>query len=157
MGLFKVATMPQSDIVLYFAYGSNMSTKRLRERIPNAQPIGAAALNDYEFSCNKKSKDSSSKGNISPRKNATTWGVLFEIPLDDLKRLDEIEGGYERIAINVLRGNQSIESVTYISQRISTAPPYDWYMNYIIEGAREHGLPDDYIQSLSRITAKTGN
>jgi hypothetical protein len=130
-----------------------MSTKRLRDRIPDVRSVGIAVLKGYEFKCNKKSNDGSSKGNITPRKDAHTWGVIFILPNDAITVLDKAEGGYKRISVSVSRVDQEMECETYISQEISTELPYDWYMNYIIEGAREHELPEDYIQSLSTIKA----
>ena len=146
--------MNKKTSLLYFAYGSNMSTKRLRERIPDARSVGIAVLKDYEFKCNKKSKDGSSKGNITPLNDALTWGVIFELPDEAISILDKAESGYTRITVCVSIGGQEMESETYISQEISTEQPYDRYMNYIIEGAREHGLPEDYVLSLSQIKVK---
>lgn len=146
--------MSKKSSLIYFAYGSNMSTKRLCERIPDARSIGIAVLKDYEFMCNKKSKDGSSKGNIAPLKDAFTWGVIFELPDTAITILDKAEGGYTRNTVTVLVGGKEMECETYISQEITTEQPYDWYLNYIIEGAREHGLPEDYVLSLSRIKVK---
>jgi cation transport regulator ChaC len=146
--------MTDKVAILYFAYGSNMLTKRLHERIPNARPCGIAVLREYEFNCNKKSKDGSSKGNIAPLKDAVTWGVIFELPEKAISILDKAEGGYTRNTVSVSISGKVMECETYISQEISTEPPYDWYLNYIIEGAREHGLPEDYVLSLSRIKGK---
>ena len=131
-----------------------MSTTRLRDRIPAAQPIGMAVLDGYEFKCNKISQDGSSKGNISLRKDAFTWGVVFEIPEAALAGLDKAEGGYKRISVSVSIGGQSMVCETYISEKISIEPPYDWYMKYIVDGARENGLPNEYILALSHIPVK---
>ncbi|PJA31435.1 MAG: replication protein, partial [Zetaproteobacteria bacterium CG_4_9_14_3_um_filter_53_7] len=38
---------------LYFAYGSNMSSRHVLERIPSAKIIGQAMLADYIWCCNK--------------------------------------------------------------------------------------------------------
>ena len=154
LGLFKVVAITQEDMILYFAYGSNMSTPRLRERIPAAQPVGSAVLQDYEFKCNKKSKDGSSKGNISPQIDALTWGVVYKVPDAELPILDETEGGYKRITVSVSIGGQQTKCETYISEKLSTELPYDWYMKYIIDGARENGLPNDYVMALSQYPVK---
>ncbi len=146
--------MDHKNSILYFAYGSNMSTKRLRGRIPNVRLIGIAVLKDYAFTCNKASKDGSSKGNITPLKGALTWGVVFEIPIDAISILDKAEGGYTRNNVSVSLDGKEMECETYISQKLSTELPYDWYMNYIIEGAHEHGLPTDYIHALTQIKVK---
>lgn len=146
--------MMSPELVFYFAYGSNMSTKRLRKRIPEAKPIGIARLLDYRFVCNKESKDGSSKGNISQIKDAHTWGVVFELPRMAILDLDRAEGGYRRISIHLTLSDNDIDCETYISDELSTELPYGWYMSYILEGAREHGLPESYIHAISQISVK---
>ena len=34
-----------------------------------------------------------------------------------------------------------------------TLTPYTWYKRFLVEGAREHSLPEDYIAELDRIDA----
>lgn len=45
----------------YFAYGSNMSRSRLRERAPSAEALGCFALNGYDLGFHKSGKDGSAK------------------------------------------------------------------------------------------------
>ena len=49
---------------LFFAYGSNMLTERVRERCPDARPLGAAIARGYVLSFSKRSKDGSSKATL---------------------------------------------------------------------------------------------
>lgn len=149
--------MSPEDAILYFAYGSNMSTVRLQQRIADAHPLGAAVLKNYVFRCNKKSSSGSNKGNIAPQNGETTWGVLFELPTNQIANLDKIEKGYKRIKVNVSIGGQAVECETYLSMEISTDLPTKSYMDFIIEGAREHKLPQDYIATMSQIQVKEDN
>jgi hypothetical protein len=75
---------------LYFAYGSNMSSGRLR---PGAVPAGAARLEGYRLRCNKRGRDGSGK--------AEAWGVLFWLPDPDWEALDRFES---RQVCHVLSG-----------------------------------------------------
>ena len=50
--------------MLYFAYGSNMLTERLKARVSSATPIGKANLSDHGLRFHKKSKDGSGKCDI---------------------------------------------------------------------------------------------
>jgi hypothetical protein len=49
---------------LFFAYGSNMLTERLRERCPDARPLGTAIARGYLLSFSKRSKDGSAKATL---------------------------------------------------------------------------------------------
>ena len=49
--------------MLYFAYGSNMLTARLRERMPSCKPLGIAKLPGHALRFHKRSKDQSGKCN----------------------------------------------------------------------------------------------
>lgn len=147
--------MGEDKRILYFAYGSNMSTVRLKERIPDAIDQGIAELKGYSFTCNKKSKDGSSKGNIASEKGASTWGVIFEIPASVLAKLDRVEGGYERIQVNVLCNGEAVQCETYISSELTEENPTDSYMELILSGAREHQLPLAIIEALAGIPTKT--
>jgi cation transport regulator ChaC len=142
------------DIVLYFAYGSNMSTQRLRERVPESIPIGSAVLNDYIFACNKSSRDGSGKGNIIEKAGGKTWGILYQIPISKLTILDHYEVGYIRIEVVTEFGNRPTKAITYISTHFTDELPFDWYMKYVIDGAKEHNLPDAYIIELEKMPVK---
>jgi hypothetical protein len=52
--------------VVYFAYGSNMSTARLRERMPSCKPLGTATLPGHALRFHKRSTDKSGKCNAFP-------------------------------------------------------------------------------------------
>ena len=67
--------------VLYFAYGSNMSSERLRARTPSATSLGRARLPGYTLRWHKLGRDGSGKCDIEPSNapRAAVWGVLYEI------------------------------------------------------------------------------
>jgi hypothetical protein len=50
---------------VYFAYGSNMLTARLRERCPSARPLGLAAAPGYGVAFNKQGMDGSGKATLA--------------------------------------------------------------------------------------------
>ncbi len=137
---------------LYFAYGSNMSTKRLCGRIPAAAPVGRARLDGMRLAFNKPGRDRSGKANLVPTPGSLVWGVLFEIARADWATLDRFETGYERVLQRVeLPDGRQLDAHAYL-WRAATADlqPLDWYRAFLLEGAREHGLPDDYIALLER-------
>jgi len=86
----------------YFAYGSNMSVRRLQQRIPSANPIGPAVLQEHLLKFHQvSSNDDSAKCDATHtgRPEDTVLGVVFEISEADRSTLDQVEGlglGYER-------------------------------------------------------------
>ncbi len=141
---------------LYFAYGSNMSSRRLRERVPEARPIAPAHLLGRSLALNKLGRDGSAKANLVEAPDARVWGVLYELELLDWERLDPYEGGYERVRVEVVRaGGVLVEAGAYVSSRLTPDPvAFDWYRELLLEGAREHGLPVDYQALLASLPAR---
>ncbi len=144
--------------MMIFAYGSNMNITRLRARVPSARKTRNVYLPDYTLACNKVSKDGSAKANIVPAENAQVWGVIFEIDDAQKGNLDAAEGlgrGYNETTLTFFdeNGNEH-EAQVYIADPIATdnnLRPYDWYQNYILTGATENDLPQNYIQQLAAI------
>lgn len=142
--------------VLYFAYGSNMSTERLRQRVPSAKPICKARLNNKRVVFNKRSTDGSGKANLSDSIGDETWGVLFEVDATDINKLDNIEGGYKRTSLQTqtVEGN-NITAEVYISNKLTNDPvAYDWYKELILTGAKEHNLPKSYLAYLEQLPSQ---
>lgn len=142
-----------------FAYGSNMCSARFRDYGVLAEGSGAAALlAGYRLVFNKRSaRDGSGKANIEPLKGSDVWGVLYKIPDEGLAALDKGEGGYRRFRVTVGTANgTSTEAWVYLAANPSNDPrlrPYTWYTHFIVEGAREHALPADYLAQLEGIEA----
>lgn len=140
--------------MIYFAYGSNMLTRRLEKRIGTVKLLGTGILKQHKFSFNKKSKDGSLKADaFYTGDNADeVIGVLFEITDSQKKSLDKAEGlgyGYDLKTVKVSRSDQIIDVVTYVStdnDQTGVNAPYNWYSEIIIAGAMEHNLPSAYIE-----------
>jgi len=62
---------------LYFAYGSNMSQKRLEDRVGKVNHCGIGTLKNYQFLYNKRGSNGTGKANIIPERNSEVKGVLF--------------------------------------------------------------------------------
>jgi gamma-glutamylcyclotransferase len=135
---------------VYFAYGSNMKTDRMTKRVPSAKPLSYAKLMDKKLTFNKISSDGSGKTNIVDSENNVVLGVLFEVDEKDIMKLDAIEKGYEKQDVTVLgTDGQQIHTFTYVSAQTKDGlKPYDWYLNFLIEGAEENKLPKDYVDYL---------
>ncbi|MEO8325120.1 MAG: gamma-glutamylcyclotransferase family protein, partial [Nitrospirota bacterium] len=145
----------------YFAYGSNMCSRRLRERTPSVQAIGIGSVMEHQLQWHKKSQDGSGKCDIffTGDPDHQVHGVLFEISESEKTRLDTVEGlhyGYEEKRVAVLTPSGLVSAVTYFAIIIDEQlKPYEWYKRYVVEGAIEYGLPEDYVQSLKSVDAIT--
>lgn len=141
---------------LYFAYGSNMLSRRISKRIQSAKLVGRASLEDWQVVFNKKSDDGSGKANLICKPGFVTWGAVFEIDADDIRRLDGFEKGYSRTKVNVKTDDGKLSEVDiYISEYLTDDPvAFEDYKNLILEGAREQRLPEPYIRYLQELPSK---
>lgn len=144
--------------VRYFAYGSNMLTARLRERVPSAKAIGIGQLVGHALRWDKRSwGDGSSKcdAEATGRPDDVVWGVVFELDPEDKPALDKAEGlgsGYMEQTVNVSMEAGPVTAVTYYAtDKDASLRPYHWYKALVIAGAREHGLPPGYRSRLELV------
>lgn len=139
---------------LYFAYGSNMSLRRIAQRTPGARPLGAALLTGYQLSFDKQGQDGSGKCHIQvqPDTNQSVWGRLYEIPDALWSALDGAEGlghDYQRQAVALNTSQGYVLAQTYIGLRLGiNLVPYTWYLHHVVTGAHEAKLPPEYIHWL---------
>lgn len=90
--------------------------------------------------------------NIEPAPGARVWGVLYDLPCGDLELLSRDESQNYRCVEVAVHGACSGEVVAqaYQSARVREGRlPSRRYLGLLIEGAREHGLPDEYVQELA--------
>ena len=149
----------------YFAYGSNLLTRRLRHplRAPSAVVLGVAAAPGFVMRFHKIGTDGSGKCTLIPTGNDADVapGVLYEFADSDLPGLDREEGvhlgAYARHSLRLrLPNGDPAEAMTYIAgERYIDAAcvPFDWYRDLVVAGAREHRLPPAYVRELERTAA----
>jgi hypothetical protein len=82
--------------------------------------------------------------------------VLYRIERTHLALLDGFETGYERVEVEVCTAaGGAHRASTYRSDCITRDPIlFDWYRGLILEGAREHGLPEDYLSVLEALPTR---
>ncbi len=139
----------------YFAFGSNLSSPRLLQRLPAAQVHCVATLAGHRLRWHKKGRDLSGKCAIDPTDDHAdqVYGVIYHMTLDERHALDRIEGhgiGYQRRQVEVLTlAGDRIEAFTYYATDIDHArQPYHWYKEHVLRGALEHGFPEHYVASI---------
>lgn len=152
----------ENKLYLYFAYGSNMSLRRLQQRVPSAQKYCRAQLYKHQLRFHKWSRvDGSAKCDAcyTDESSDCVEGILFRIDADDKRRLDNVEGvghGYESKHVRVVDENEhTLHAYTYIATEIDASlKPYDWYKQHVLNGAKEHHLPVEYIEQIDAIQAQ---
>lgn len=140
-------------MIRYFAYGSNLSSHRLRARTPSAVADGVAILRGWTLAFDKHGRDGTAKANIVPAPRETVWGVVYRIDRAERPRLDAAEGlGFAYadrwLEVDVRgRGPARVLSYVAIDVRAGLSVP-SWYLGHMLAGAREHGLPAIYVESM---------
>jgi len=140
------------DRLLYFAYGSNLYSPRLRFRVPTCRVVMTASLPDHRLVFHKRSIDGSAKCDAIADPGQETLGVIYEIDITELRNLRDAEGvrnGYEECTVSV-RNSQGagISCLSYLaasSHIDATLLPYTWYRDFVLWGCREHGFLDAYL------------
>lgn len=141
---------------LYFAFGSNLHAPRMLGRVPSARFVAVARMADYTLAFRKRGKDGSGKCDVAPAEGNVVWGVVYCIEAADQPRLDAAEGpGYRVAPVTVTTGPETLAAFTYIARPAwyTREPPHAWYRDLVVAGARDHGLPPDYVAAIAAVPA----
>ena len=147
---------------LYFAYGSNMSLRRISARVSSIEKVSIAYLSGYQLKFHKVSKkDGSGKCDVVDSGNYQdkVYGVLYKIRADELSELDRFEAngyGYKRQNTFVTTDSgENLEAEIYIATNIDpNIRPYYWYKEHVVRGAKENELPETYISMLNEVVCE---
>jgi gamma-glutamylcyclotransferase (GGCT)/AIG2-like uncharacterized protein YtfP len=144
--------------VWHFAYASNMNRAQMKSRAGEILEERRGRLENYELVFNKKVRGGTATANIRPAPGRVIEGVLYKINESALRNLDRFEGApehYRRIEVNVLDGNgQKIAAQAFLATKVEKGlRPAAHYLKTILEGAAEHNLPADYIESIKSSAA----
>jgi cation transport regulator ChaC len=147
----------------YFAYGSALSKRHIGEWAAEhgvdarlfAQ--GApAVLRGYRLIFDVESRYwAGNVANLAADKNGVVHGVLFEIPppaKDAVLRKEGVSTGLsEEIDATVEVGGKPVAAKAFVARaekRGEPGPASGRLMAYLIEGAKERGLPESWIEHL---------
>ncbi len=150
--------------MIYFAYGSNMDWKQMKERCPSAGFVGVARLPDYRLAFTRRSiTRGCGVADVVSEAGRSVWGVVFEISALDIDALDKSEGYrpgrsrnsyWRRECIIFLEGNEDrlVTASSYFAEPdASPPPPTQAYKDLVLSGALHWHLPDEYIAELEAI------
>ncbi|XP_015805033.2 gamma-glutamylcyclotransferase [Nothobranchius furzeri] len=152
--------MENNHTFLYFAYGSNLLKERLHLKNPSATVNCVARLKDYKlvFGNYKGLASDRWHGGVATIEHSPgdeVWGVVWRLNITDLESLDSQEnvtlGAYSPVELSVKTRSQEINCRTYIMNSYVYAPPSPQYLQVIVMGAEQNGLPKDYQDKLRSI------
>ncbi len=138
--------------LFYFAYGSNMNHEQMNKRCPSSKFLNPVYLDEYKFVYDGKSRtwDNKAVANVVDSEGCRVWGGLFEINENNLASLDFHEGypnSYDKKTVEVqdTDGNKYAAWLYFrIGKKLSD--PSEGYRRKIKDGAKDCGLPGDYIK-----------
>ncbi len=127
----------------YFAYGSNLSRKQMRERCPDSEPEFIATLPNYKLVFVGWSRQwRGGVASIKPFRGEKVLGAVYEISEQCLRRLDKYEGypeSYNHLNVRVFNEDgEPIQAITYIkTSQSEEAQPSGEYLSVIKQGYRD--------------------
>jgi len=140
----------------YFAYGSNLDPGTFlgrRQMRPLETQIGV--LHDFELRFDLPvGPGERGVANVVACPGDHVWGALYRLTHVDAERLDRTEGvpqgAYRRLDVEVHIGDGSrVGAFTYHSSiHRPDRKPSRRYLGLLLTGARELGLPEEYVERL---------
>lgn len=147
----------------YFAYGSNMSTAYVREYTPSATFVMRADLPNFHIEFRRFSTNL--QGGISSIIEAPgemIKGVMYEVDEQEIINLDILEnvpeGIYRRDTFLVFGedGQWHRADLYRVSNPAGPYTPAKQYVDWMVAGAREHGLDAAYTARLVALRESLG-
>jgi len=150
-----------SGWVRIFAYGSNMLTARMEDRVDRVNVVTTGMVYGHRLQFHKRSRDGSGKANAFPSGDPLdcVWGVIYELSGDQHRILDHYESlgvGYEHATVVASTAKGEVETCMYVAREEfidDSLRPYQWYHDFVVHGADQHALPTDYQERLRAFRA----
>lgn len=127
---------------LYIAYGSNINLEQMAYRCPHSKVVGTSEIKDFEL-------EFRGVATIVPKKGATVPVLIWELDERDLPVLNRYEGWprlYRQEKMDFELDGKSYKGMAYLMNRGEISPPSQQYYNTILQGYRENGLDESYLQ-----------
>jgi gamma-glutamylcyclotransferase (GGCT)/AIG2-like uncharacterized protein YtfP len=144
-------------VIWYFAYGSNLSIEQMVARIGPLPPTPLpriVRLLGYRLAFDMLGSDGRQYANIVAP-GEFVLGVVYPVSLAAMQRLDRFENGYYRSQVNVVDvDGVSIDAVAYRAEPKNVriiGNPNPEYVQTILRGCRQYGLPDAYIRGIETL------
>lgn len=143
--------------IYYFAYGSNLDERQIKDRCPSSKLIDKFSLKDYKLDFTIFSqKRLCGCADVIKNPGTEVWGLVYELTQQDLDRLDNFEAHphkYKRFTTNVINEigeKMQVETYEVVEKSVETIRPSKEYHNILVEAGKKYNFPDlyqQYIQS----------
>ena len=140
--------MENNNTFNYFAYASNLKKSNLEHSLGSKiDNFLDGRLLDYGFRFNVKNADGKARANIIVSESEDVFGAIYEIENAVKEKLLASEPGYKLIEVNIETQTGYVPALTFISDEDAEGlyPAKD-YLKSISEGAKEHKLPEEYLE-----------
>jgi hypothetical protein len=140
--------MENNNSFNYFAYASNLKKSTLEQKTGSKiQNFVQGRLLDYGFRFNFKNTEGSARANIIVSESEDVFGAIYEIENKYKEGLLSTEPGYRIINVTIETETVNVPALTFISdQDDENIYPSKDYLKSITEGAKEHKLPQEYLE-----------
>ena len=128
---------------LYIAYGSNINLEQMAFRCPHSRVVGTSEIKNFEL-------EFRGVATIVPKENASVPVLIWELDERDLPTLNRYEGYprlYRQEEMPFKLNGQSYEGMAYLMNRGEISPPSNQYYNTILQGYKENGLDESFLQT----------
>lgn len=146
----------------YFAYGSNMSRAQMAGRTgpirDGDEAPRVALLRGYRFGFTARSTDHRIYANVEVSPDDVVHGVLYRCGESGMQVLDRYEAGYQRCQVTVTdESGCEYDATVYVALPQCTVQPgipTERYRDIVLTGAREFGLPEEYVARIEELATK---
>jgi len=130
-----------------------MSVDRKEMRTGLIRHAHVVVLPAYRLAFNKRASSGGVYANIMSSPDREVWGVAYLCNPEAIRKLDRFEGvhggHYEhRHATVIAQDGRTFDALTYVAGSdhiINDGIPSIDYLSCILTGARDHGLPEEYV------------
>ena len=136
----------------YFAFGANLSPATLNRRGISPGRAQPARLEGHRLVFDQPGIPVFEPAFASVRPaDDEVWGVLYELTAEDYANLRAFEGReYREATVEVIAGTERIGARTFVTRGAHPERrPSARYLQVMLEGARHHSLPDEWVERLS--------
>ena len=140
--------------IFYFAYGSNLHKRHMKDRCPDCEPVARAIAWGYKLTFKGNSKGFG-VADIQPKDDEFVPGAIYKVSAADRASLDRYEGYprlYDRHVISVIRHDtgEVVKAFVYrMLDHYEAATPGQGYFSVIRDGYWDWDL-GAYINRLER-------
>ncbi len=155
------------DYRIYFAYGPDINQKYIRSRCFDPEILAVAKLSDHRLAFYGHTQIwDGAQETVEHSDGSEVWGVVYKMSFYDGYELDSYQdvrldgaGPYFHYPVKVEGTDGQIYYPLIYKKNLLGAEtlPSREYMDVIIRGAEEMGLPSDYIKTLKMIETKAAS